>query len=67
MKLLVTCICTNWNILHRFDCGSGVGIVRSSEPVKLNEWNTLSIYRHRWDAWIQLNREKRVQGRSKVI
>ncbi|XP_033229252.1 pikachurin [Belonocnema kinseyi] len=51
----------------RFDCGSGVGIVRSSEPVKLNEWNTLSIYRHRWDAWIQLNREKRVQGRSKGL
>ncbi|XP_043475420.1 pikachurin isoform X1 [Leptopilina heterotoma] len=54
-------------IEFRFDCGSGVGIVRSSEPVKLNEWNTLSIYRHRWDAWIQLNREKRVQGRSKGL
>ncbi|XP_066599302.1 pikachurin isoform X2 [Prorops nasuta] len=50
-----------------FDCGSGVGTVRSTETVKLNEWNTLSVYRHRWDAWIQLNQEKRVQGRSKGL
>ncbi|XP_011498922.1 PREDICTED: pikachurin [Ceratosolen solmsi marchali] len=51
----------------RFDCGSGVGIVRSSETVKLNEWNILNIYRHRWDAWLQLNQEKRIQGRSKGL
>ena len=51
---------------YRFDCGSGVGIVRSTETVKLNNWNNLSVYRHRWDAWIQLNEGKRVQGRSKV-
>ncbi|XP_023246649.1 pikachurin-like [Copidosoma floridanum] len=51
----------------RFDCGSGVGIVRSFETVKLNEWNVLNIYRHRWDAWLQLNQEKRVQGRSKGL
>ncbi|KMR03602.1 pikachurin-like isoform x1 protein [Lasius niger] len=53
-------------IEFRFDCGSGVGTVRSTETVKLNEWNTLSVYRHRWDAWIQLNQEKRVEGRSKA-
>lgn len=52
---------------YRFDCGSGVGVVRSMETVKLNEWNSLSVYRHRWDAWIQLNDGKRVQGRSKVM
>ncbi|XP_029164344.1 pikachurin [Nylanderia fulva] len=54
-------------IEFRFDCGSGVGTVRSTETVKLNEWNTLSVYRHRWDAWIQLNQEKRVEGRSKGL
>ncbi|KAL6447936.1 hypothetical protein ACFW04_000181 [Cataglyphis niger] len=53
--------------LGEFDCGSGVGTVRSTETVKLNEWNTLSVYRHRWDAWIQLNQEKRVEGRSKGL
>nr|XP_050861089.1 pikachurin isoform X2 [Vespula vulgaris] len=54
-------------IEFRFDCGSGAGTVRSTQTVKLNEWNTLSVYRHRWDAWIQLNQEKRVQGRSEGL
>ncbi|XP_076289136.1 pikachurin isoform X1 [Lasioglossum baleicum] len=54
-------------IEFRFDCGSGVGTVRSTQTVKLNEWNTLTVYRHRWDAWIQLNQEKRVEGRSKGL
>ncbi|KAF7993809.1 hypothetical protein HCN44_011078 [Aphidius gifuensis] len=54
-------------IEFRFDCGSGVGIVRSTETVKLNEWNSLNVFRHRWDAWIQLNSDKRVQGRSKGL
>lgn len=32
----------------------------------LNQWNRLTLYRHRWDAWIQLNNGKHVEGRSKV-
>ncbi|KAK0089340.1 hypothetical protein PV325_007884 [Microctonus aethiopoides] len=52
---------------HGFIEFSGVGVVRSMETVKLNEWNSLSVYRHRWDAWIQLNDGKRVQGRSKGL
>uniref|UniRef100_A0A2S2NPU2 Pikachurin n=1 Tax=Schizaphis graminum TaxID=13262 RepID=A0A2S2NPU2_SCHGA len=51
----------------RFDCGSGLGVVKSEETVILNQWNTLSVYRHRWDAWIQLNRGKRIAGRSKGL
>ncbi|XP_046662292.1 pikachurin [Homalodisca vitripennis] len=51
----------------RFDCGSGVGVVRSEDNVLLNQWNKLTLYRHRWDAWIQLNGGKRVQGRSKGL
>ncbi|XP_054277202.1 pikachurin isoform X2 [Macrosteles quadrilineatus] len=51
----------------RFDCGSGVGVVRSEDNVLLNQWNKLTLYRHRWDAWIQLNNGKRVQGRSKGL
>lgn len=50
----------------RFDCGSGTGSVRSKETVLLNQWNSVTIYRHRWDAWLVLNHEARVQGRSKV-
>lgn len=53
-------------LCFRFDCGSGVGVVRSEETVVLNEWNHLVLYRHRWEAWIQLNKGKHVLGRSKV-
>ncbi|XP_050295115.1 pikachurin [Anthonomus grandis grandis] len=51
----------------RFDCGSGVGIVRSDETIILNQWNHITLYRHRWDAWLQLNNGKHVQGRSKGL
>lgn len=51
----------------RFDCGSGTGKVRSDTPIILNQWNTLTVYRYRWDAWIQLNSGQRIQGRSKVM
>lgn len=52
---------------YRFDCGSGIGVVRSDETVLLNQWNHITLYRHRWDAWLQLNGGKHVQGRSKGL
>ncbi|KAK6624755.1 hypothetical protein RUM44_011615 [Polyplax serrata] len=63
-------ICSRFDKFMRdskFDCGSGIGVVRSEETVNLNEWNRLVLYRHRWDAWIQLNNGKHVQGRSKGL
>ncbi|XP_022913817.2 pikachurin [Onthophagus taurus] len=54
-------------IEFRFDCGSGVGLVRSEETVLLNQWNHITLYRHRWDAWLQLNGGKHIQGRSKGL
>ncbi|XP_049831472.1 pikachurin-like [Schistocerca gregaria] len=51
----------------RFDCGSGLGVVRSEETVQLNQWNRVTLYRHRWDAWLQLNKGRRVEGRSKGL
>ncbi|CAG9821107.1 unnamed protein product [Phaedon cochleariae] len=51
----------------RFDCGSGIGVVRSEETVLLNQWNHITLYRHRWDAWLQLNNGRHVQGRSKGL
>lgn len=53
-------------VFFRFDCGSGTGKVRSEETVILNQWNTVTIFRHRWDAWLILNQGNRVQGRSQV-
>ncbi|CAN8010414.1 unnamed protein product, partial [Ixodes pacificus] len=50
-----------------FDCGMGQGILRSDQPVLLNAWNTLTVYRDRWDAWMQLNSGHQVQGRSKGL
>ncbi|XP_067633127.1 basement membrane proteoglycan [Eurosta solidaginis] len=47
-----------------FDCGSGIGTVRSRETILLNEWNSVIIYRHRWDAWLVLNHGTKSQGRS---
>jgi hypothetical protein len=57
---------SNHCLCCRFDCGSGLGVVRSEETVLLNQWNRLTLYRHRWDAWIQLNNGRHVEGRSKV-
>ncbi|XP_068624233.1 pikachurin-like [Battus philenor] len=57
----------NGHVELRFDCGSGAGILRSPEPVRLGRWNTISVYRHRWDAWLRLNTGKRVRGRSKGL
>lgn len=47
-----------------FDCGSGKGVIRSSEKVVLHQWNTIVIYRYRWDAWLELNEKRRNRGRS---
>lgn len=55
---------SNGLIEFLFDCGSGKGVIMSSEKVILHQWNTLIIYRYRWDAWIELNDERRVRGRS---
>ncbi|XP_059056215.1 pikachurin-like [Achroia grisella] len=60
-------ILRNGHVELRFDCGSGAGILRSPEPVRLGRWNTISVYRHRWDAWLRLNNGKRVRGRSKGL
>ncbi|KPJ03546.1 Basement membrane-specific heparan sulfate proteoglycan core protein [Papilio xuthus] len=57
----------NGHLELRFDCGSGAGILRSPEPIRLGRWNTVSVYRHRWDAWLRLNNGKRVRGRSKGL
>ncbi|KFM59874.1 Pikachurin, partial [Stegodyphus mimosarum] len=54
-------------IEFRFDCGMGEGILISDQPVVLRSWNTLTIYRDRWDAWMQLNTGSQVQGRSKGL
>lgn len=65
-ELFIVTMNLHFMFIIRFDCGSGTGKVRSDTEVILNQWNTLTVYRYRWDAWIQLNNGQRVQGRSKV-
>lgn len=50
-----------------FNCGSGAGKIRSSDKVILNEWNSLMIYRYKWEGWIELNERRRKRGRSTGI
>jgi len=51
----------------RLDCGTGPGVVVSSTQVHLNQWNHLSVYRHDWGVWLQLNGGKQEEGRSKGL
>ncbi|CAB4065123.1 unnamed protein product [Lepeophtheirus salmonis] len=39
----------------RLDCGTGPGIVRTSAQIHLNRWNKITVYRHDWGVWVQLN------------
>ena len=58
----------NDKILHfRLDCGTGPGIVRTSGKVRLNHWNRLTVFRHDWGVWLQLNGGRHDEGRSQVI
>lgn len=51
----------------RFDCGMGEGVVRSDRPVILNSWNTLTIYRDGWTAWLMLNQGPKMSGQSQGL
>lgn len=52
--------------VYRYDCGTGVGVVRSSGPVVMETWNTLRIHRQETMATMWLNDEPPVQGSSQV-
>ena len=54
------------SFLFRLDCGTGEGVVRSASQVHLNQWNHLSVFRHDWAVWIQLNGGRKEEGRSQV-
>ena len=50
----------------RLDCGTGPGIVRTGSKVHLGRWNRLTVFRHDWGVWLQLNGGKHEEGRSQV-
>ena len=52
--------------IYRLDCGTGPGAVRTSGKVRLNHWNRLTVFRHDWGVWLQLNGGRHDEGRSQV-
>ncbi|KAF0312615.1 Pikachurin [Amphibalanus amphitrite] len=60
-------ILTGGFVEFRFDCGSGLGVVRSREPVSLDRWNRLTIIRTRSFVWMQLNNGQHTEGMSQGI
>jgi hypothetical protein len=57
----------DWNfVFGRLDCGTGPGIVRSVSRANLGRWNRLTVFRHDWGVWIQLNGGPHEEGRSQV-
>ena len=74
MNHIFTYVCSNGLKCHddkilpfRLDCGTGPGIVRTSGKVRLNHWNRLTVFRHDWGVWLQLNGGRHDEGRSQVI
>ena len=53
-------------LYHRLDCGTGPGAVTTSGKVRLNHWNRLTVFRHDWGVWLQLNGGRHDEGRSQV-
>ena len=40
--------------------------VTTDNMLMLGEWNTLTVHRSGWNAWLQLNDGQQISGRSKV-
>eukprot|EP00095_Tigriopus_kingsejongensis_P003764 snap_masked-scaffold965_size75845-processed-gene-0.0 protein:Tk03764 transcript:snap_masked-scaffold965_size75845-processed-gene-0.0-mRNA-1 annotation:"PREDICTED: pikachurin" len=51
----------------RLDCGTGPGIVRTRDQVHLHRWNRLTVFRHDWGVWLQLNEGVHEEGRSQGL
>ncbi|XP_077203122.1 pikachurin isoform X1 [Paroedura picta] len=46
----------------RFDCGSGTAIIRSEEPVSLNQWHELKVSRTAKNGILQVDQQRPVEG-----
>ena len=54
------------HLVSRFDCGSGMALIRTPNTVERGSWNTVRIDRRDWNGWIRLNNGTKTHGRSKV-
>lgn len=53
-------------ISHRFDCGTGIGVVTTENKAPLGKWSSVTLHRKDWDATLQLNEGPEASGRSEV-
>ena len=56
-----------FGFFSRLDCGTGPGIVTTGSKVHLGHWNRLTVFRHDWGVWLQLNGGKHEEGRSQGL
>ncbi|XP_066509779.1 pikachurin-like [Hoplias malabaricus] len=50
------------SVEFRFDCGSGPAIIRSEEPVSMNEWHELRVSRTAKNGILQVDEQRPVEG-----
>lgn len=55
-----------FSIDYRYDCGTGMVVIGSSNRVKLGEWNTVTVHRKDWKGMLTLNNGPQAAGRSPV-
>ncbi|XP_042308446.1 pikachurin isoform X2 [Sceloporus undulatus] len=52
----------NSYVEFRFDCGSGTAIIRSEEPVSLNQWHELKVSRTAKNGILQVDQQRPAEG-----
>uniref|UniRef100_A0A8C6RKI4 Pikachurin n=1 Tax=Nannospalax galili TaxID=1026970 RepID=A0A8C6RKI4_NANGA len=50
------------HVEFRFDCGSGTGVLRSEEPLRLGQWHELHVSRTARNGILQVDKQKVVGG-----
>uniref|UniRef100_A0A8D2JBA1 Pikachurin n=1 Tax=Varanus komodoensis TaxID=61221 RepID=A0A8D2JBA1_VARKO len=52
----------NSYVEFRFDCGSGTAVIRSEEPISLNQWHELKVSRTAKNGILQVDQQRPVEG-----
>ncbi|XP_070792035.1 pikachurin isoform X2 [Pituophis catenifer annectens] len=58
---LSICIVDSY-VEFRFDCGSGTAIIRSEDPITLNQWHQLKVSRTAKNGILQVDQQTPVEG-----
>ncbi|KAM6474191.1 pikachurin isoform 5-T5 [Liasis olivaceus] len=61
---LSICIVDSY-VEFRFDCGSGTAIIRSEDPISLNQWHELKVSRTAKNGILQIDQQTPVEGMAK--